>query len=169
MHFITLDRETDFDGWRKAARALVLHNVSPSDVTWTVRDSAPELFEPLATPPLQAPHSTFNVAGKFVELAQSAILHRAPERFAILYRLLWRLRSNHDLLSVATDPDVSPVVAMARATHHDQHRMKASVRSAKSAANRNRITSPGSSRSITSSRPPHHFSPAVSPTCRGRS
>lgn len=128
MHFITLDRETDFEGWRKAARALVMHNVRPSDMTWTMQGSAPERFELSATPPLEAPHSTFNVSGKFVALAQSAILHRDPARFAILYRLLWRLRSNHDLLSVATDPDVSLAAAMARAVHRDQHRMKAFVR-----------------------------------------
>jgi DNA polymerase len=128
MHFITLDRETDFEGWRKAARALVLYDVRPSDVTWAVQGSAPERFELSATPPLEAPHSTFNVSGKFIALAQSAILHRDPARFAILYRLLWRLRSNHDLLSVATDPDVSLAAAMARAVHRDQHRMKAFVR-----------------------------------------
>src|SRR5437763_5617512 len=36
MHIITLDGETDFDGWRKAARALALKDVKPSDVTWRV-------------------------------------------------------------------------------------------------------------------------------------
>jgi uracil-DNA glycosylase len=127
MHFITLDSETDFDGWRKTARALALNHVSPSDVTWRVRGNQPELFEPTA-PPLEPPHSTFNVPAKFVELAQAAILHRDGERFAILYRLLWRLRGNHDLLGVATDPDVSLVSAMARAVHHDEHKMHAFVR-----------------------------------------
>ena len=29
MHHITLDSETDFDGWRKAARALALNDVKP--------------------------------------------------------------------------------------------------------------------------------------------
>jgi uracil-DNA glycosylase len=131
MHFITLDSETDFDGWRKAARALVLHEVKPADITWTVRDNSPELFAPEAETPLPEPASantTFNVSAKFVELAQSAILHRDPERFAILYRLLWRLRGNHDLLSVATDPDVTQVSAMARAVRRDEHKMHAFVR-----------------------------------------
>ena len=41
MHTITLECETDFDGWRKAARALALNDVNPSDVTWTVRGHAP--------------------------------------------------------------------------------------------------------------------------------
>ena len=129
MHHITLTSETDFDGWRKAARTLALHRVKPSDVTWSVRSNAPELFEPSATAtPLKTPNNTFNVSAKFVALAQAAILHRDPLRFAILYRLLWRLRGDHDLLGVAADPDVSRVLAMAKAVHLDQHKMRASVR-----------------------------------------
>ena len=131
MRFITLDSETDFDGWRKAARALVLHEVRPADITWTVQGNAPELFAPDAATPLPEPASangTFNVPLKFVELAQSAILHRDPERFAILYRLLWRLHGHHELLSVATDPDVMLVAAMAKAVRHDEHKMQAFVR-----------------------------------------
>ena len=32
MHaHITLDGETDFDGWRKAARALALNDVKPAE------------------------------------------------------------------------------------------------------------------------------------------
>src|SRR5215207_559596 len=118
MHFITLDSETDFDGWRKAARALALNDVKPSDVSWRVAYDAPELFEPTA-PPLAPPDGTFNVPAKFVELAEVAILHRNPERFALLYRLLWRLRQSHDLLGIASDPDVAELAAMAKAVHRD--------------------------------------------------
>src|SRR5438445_12274776 len=64
MHFITLDSETDFDGWRKAARVLALNNVKPSDVSWRVAGDALELFEPTA-PPLESPAGTFNVPAKF--------------------------------------------------------------------------------------------------------
>jgi uracil-DNA glycosylase len=127
MHFITLDHETDFDGWRNAARALALGDVKPADVTWRVRGDAPELFEPTAPPP-EPPHGTFNVSGKFVELAQTAILHRNPQRFALLYRLLWRLRGHHDLLDVVIDPDVAEVAGMARAVRRDEHKMHAFVR-----------------------------------------
>jgi uracil-DNA glycosylase len=129
MHFITLDNETNFDGWRKATRALVLNGVKPAEVTWRVRDSAPDLFEPPAeTETLDASEGTFNVSARFVELAKVAILHRNPERFAMLYRLLWRLRSNHELLDVAVDPDVSQVAAMAKAVRRDEHKMHAFVR-----------------------------------------
>src|ERR1700722_7095681 len=118
MHFITLEHDTDFEGWRKAARALVLNDVSPSDVTWRTPGQMPELFAPVAATSLpEVPPPIFSFSAKFVELAQSAILHRDIARFAILYRLLSRLRSHHDLLAVATDPDVLLVAAMARAVH----------------------------------------------------
>jgi DNA polymerase len=95
-----------------------------------VRGSEPELFEPIAEPlPLEQPlQGTFNVPAKFIELAQSAILHRDPQRFAILYRLLSRLLGHHDLLNVATDPDVAKGSAMAKAVHRDEHKMHAFVR-----------------------------------------
>jgi uracil-DNA glycosylase len=128
MHNITLDSETDFDGWRKAARALALNDVKPSNVTWRVADDAPELFEPLVPPLAPPPDGTFNVPAKFVELAEVAILHQCPARFALLYRLLWRLRQNHDLLDIATDPDVAELAAMAKAVRRDEHKMHAFVR-----------------------------------------
>jgi probable DNA metabolism protein len=127
MHFITLGSETDFDGWRKAARALALNDVKPSDVSWRVADDAPELFEP-TTAPLEPPHGTFNVPARFIELADIAILHRIPERFALLYRLLWRVRTHHDLLDTATDPDVAELAAMAKAVRRDEHKMHGFVR-----------------------------------------
>src|SRR3954468_5995817 len=127
MHIITLDHETDFDGWRKAARTLALNDVKPSDVTWNVASDAPELFAPTA-PPLEPPHGTFNVPAQFVDLASTVILHRDPERFALLYRMLWRLRGNHDLLQLATDPDNAKLQGMAKAIRRDEHKMHAFVR-----------------------------------------
>lgn len=156
MHFITLNSETDFEGWRRAARALAVNDVPPAEVTWTVQGAAPELFEPSVTTPLETPHRTFSVSARFVELAQCAILHRAPERLAILYRLLWRLRGNHDLLDIATDPDVSRVAAMAKAVHRDQHKMKAFVRFRE-------IGREPKSRFVAWFEPEHHIVEATSP------
>ena len=88
-----------------------------------------ELFEPVSPSPLpETPATIFNVPSKFVELAKTAILHRDAERFAILYRLLWRLKDHRDLLDVATDSDVALVIAMAKAVHRDEHKMHAFVR-----------------------------------------
>ncbi len=127
MRHITLDGETDFAGWRDAARMLVLNNVKPSEVTWTVKGRAPDLAVP-PSPPLEAPHGTFSVPAKFVALAQSAILHRDGERFALLYRLLWRLMHDHGLLETADDADVARVTAMASEVQHDLQRLQSSLR-----------------------------------------
>jgi uracil-DNA glycosylase len=155
-HYLSLESETDFNGWRKSARALILNNVSPSDVTWSVQGNSPELFKPSAVAPPSDPHSTFTVSAKFVELAQSTILNRDPERFALLYRLLWRLRGNPDLLLVATDPDVSFIAAMAKAVHRDQHKMHAFVRFRE-------VGHEETSRFIAWFEPEHHIVEATAP------
>ena len=128
MHTITLDNETDFDGWRKAARLLAQNGVAPREVTWSVRGRERELFAAEPETSLEEIEGTFNVTGKFIELAKIAILHRSPARFALLYRLLWRLRGDHDLLEIATDPDVAEIATMAKAVRRDEHKMHAFVR-----------------------------------------
>lgn len=129
MITIVLKHETDFDGWRQAARTLALGGVKPIDVTWSVEGDEEQLFATTGMAPQpRSSTETFNVPAKFVELASIAIFHRDRERFAVLYRLLWQLRSHHDLLEVATDPDVSRVLAMAKAVRRDEHKMHAFVR-----------------------------------------
>jgi uracil-DNA glycosylase len=157
MHFFTLDNETDFDGWRKAARTLALDGVKPSDVTWTVRGNAPQWPDPpAADQALQTPQSSFNVSAKFVELARAAILHRDPQRFALLYRLVWRLRSHHDVLNAATDPDVAQAMAMAKAVHRDRQKMQALVRFREIGREQN-------SRYLAWFEPEHHIVEATAP------
>jgi probable DNA metabolism protein len=128
MHTISLDSGTDFDGWRKAARTLALGNVVPADVTWHVKGGEPELFASESTRPAESLRGTFNVPAAFVDLAKSAILNSDPERFALLYRVLWRLRTHRELMHVATDPDVAKLQALSKAVHREQHKMKAFVR-----------------------------------------
>ena len=95
---------------------------------WSIKGEE-ELFAPGERPSHPSSSTeTFSVSARFVELAKIAILHRERERFAVLYRLLWRLRGQHDLLDVATDPDVSRVGAMAKAVRRDEHKMHAFVR-----------------------------------------
>ncbi|MGV7214561.1 UdgX family uracil-DNA binding protein [Bradyrhizobium sp. UFLA05-112] len=132
MYLITLDSETDFDGWRKAARALALHHIAPADVTWGVpgqtKDQIPPgLSEAPSLPPIEI-ENTFNVPANFIEIARVAILNRDGERFALLYRLLWRLKADHDLLATMTDPDVALAMAMANSVHRDVQRMRDVVR-----------------------------------------
>ena len=65
----------------------------------------------------------------FVELSERAIRHRDPERFALLYRVLWRLTHGEPaLMRVATDPDIARLAAMEKSVRRDAHKMHAFVR-----------------------------------------
>src|SRR6478672_6365116 len=100
MHDVELQHATDFEGWRNAARGLLASGIAPQDVSWRVAGSLPDLFGDAATP--SAPvDAGIRVPRAFVSLARLVILHSDPQRFALLYRLLWRLREQPRLLDVA--------------------------------------------------------------------
>lgn len=130
---VTLAGETDFAGWRDAARRLVLAEIAPSDIIWRVAgpDEAPgveTMIEAVqASPALTVPRD-------FVERAETVICHRDPERFAFLYRMLWRLRIEPDLMHVASDIDIRRFEAMEKSIRRDIHKMRAFVRFRKIAA-----------------------------------
>jgi DNA polymerase len=56
------------------------------------------------------------------------ILHRDPQRFALLYRMLWRLREEPRLLDVSVDGDVVRAHSLQKAVDRDIHKMHAYVR-----------------------------------------
>src|SRR6476646_1362833 len=122
MPVIALADDTDFAGWRRAARTLLQNGIPPAEVTWTAGSSRQSRGDD--APPKDA----FNVPAKFVRLAAAAILHRDPARFALLYRLLWRLSGDRDLLATPDDADVTQTIAMADAVHRDIKRMQRQLR-----------------------------------------
>lgn len=117
----------DFAAWRGAARGLLGAGVPPEDAEWRVAGDAPGLFASDTAPP--AARALFQVPRAFVELAEIAIRHSDPERFALLYRVLWRLtHGEHELMQVATDADIVRLSAMAKAVKRDAHKMHAFLR-----------------------------------------
>ncbi len=123
---ITLESPDDFDDWRDAARKLVAAGVSPMSVVWTVVGGDADLFGGAA--PAAAAAASFSVPRQFVDLAKAAICHSDPERFALLYALLWRLRSNRQALEDRADPLVNRVEKLAKEVRRDAHKMHAFVR-----------------------------------------
>lgn len=127
MRVATLAGETDFDGWRKAARAFRQADVRPEEGVFRVGAAADGLFD--EPPPPPAPGATpFTAPRAFVDLAQEVVLHRSADRFDLLYRLLWRLGVNPDLMKVVTDADVADALERARNVSRASHKMKAFVR-----------------------------------------
>ena len=151
-HTIPLSGETDFEGWRGAARRLALNDVPPEEVAWQVlqhgsgeKATGRDVDSPLS-PCLRGegkgegqssrttglpgipPSAELKVPRDFIAAAETAILHSDPERFAFLYRLLWRLHSEPHLLKIASDPDIRRLEAMGKSVRRDIHKMRAFVR-----------------------------------------
>src|SRR5690606_39709499 len=72
--------------------------------------------------------SSRRVLFRSVELAESAILHSDPQRFALLYRLLWRLQGTPRILDDRADLDVRRIDELARGVRRDMQIGRASCR-----------------------------------------
>jgi len=126
MRVATLATEDDYDGWRTAARTLALAGIAPHDIVWQVGEIPADLFGDEATP--DAPPGAFSVPRAFPDLARTALCHRDPERFALLYTLLTRVRAQPGLLEDRADPLVQRIEHMAKDVRRDMHKMRAFVR-----------------------------------------
>jgi len=125
---VVLAHEVDWGGWRDAARTLALSNVPPDDVVWSVQ-APDDLFAEAEDAPAARPSGAFTVPRSLVSLAETVIQVREPERFALLYRLIWRAHSGEKhLLEQATDPEIHRANRMAQAVRRDTHKMRAFVR-----------------------------------------
>ena len=124
--------EPSYAGWRAAARRLIDEGVEPDAVLWEeAGDAQPSLeglTETRAAGGADRP-SAFRVPRRFVELAEAAACHADPERWAVLYRVLWRLTHGEPaLMEVAVDADVHRLLRMEKAVRREVHKMHAFVR-----------------------------------------
>ena len=125
MRIVRLAGPADFEGWRKAARRLRLAGISPDEAAWSAGEEG-ELF---ADPgEAEVPMPAFTAPRAFLDLAGEVICHRDPDRFDLLYRLLWRLQDRPALIQDITDPQVARARELAKAVSRASHKMKAFVR-----------------------------------------
>ena len=167
MHRVRLQSLNDFAEWRDAARGLLIEGVHPDEVVWEDPSQPIDLFaEPEDRPADVASAPVGVVPPKFIELAEAAICHREAVRFALLYRLLFRLQKDRELIEVRSDPDVSRLYRLAGEVRRDSHKMKAFVRFQ---ARTRRGSRRGSSRTTTCWSGRRRFSCGGSRRCSGRS
>ncbi|WP_295633572.1 UdgX family uracil-DNA binding protein [Novosphingobium sp.] len=156
-YHVALPEADDFGTWRDQARRLVQAEVPPDRVTWSTPDggdgslfgAGPGAEKRLPSPRPEAPQVRASRA--FLALAGKAVLHSDPERFALLYRLLWRLQTRPQLLDDAADADVLKLEGLARVVRRDIHKMRAFVRF------RSVIEPDGSERFVAWFEPSHHI------------
>ncbi|MDF1601841.1 UdgX family uracil-DNA binding protein [Mesorhizobium sp. YIM 152430] len=127
LQTVHLSSQTDFPAWRDAARRLATNDIPPADIVWNVGESD-DLFADDASLPEVAPQVALNVPREFIDRAEAVICHSDPARFALLYRILVRLRADPNLLKIASDPDVMKLNEMEKAVRRDIHKMRAFVR-----------------------------------------
>ena len=126
----------DFSAWRQMARLALQQRLEPdaidfADETVPVAD---DLFGAVSTKDLLLDVHPGNeapvpyVSKAFLERAHVAALHREPSRWNLLYRLLWRLQNNRELMRVEVDTDVSALLRLVQQIKRDEHKMHAFVR-----------------------------------------
>ena len=131
LHGIELAGDDDVDGFRLAARRLILAGIEPVDVGWHVATSdVGDLFALATERPdeVTRPAATLKLPAWFVPLCESALLHADARRHGLLYRLAWRLVHEPALRGDPLDPDRLQAEGLARAVRRDQHKMTAFVR-----------------------------------------
>ena len=127
MRIVGLANEEDFEGWRDAARALALARVPASQVHWQMGEAPQDLFADEAVMAADD-NPAFSVPRPFLDLARAVICHKDPERFALLYAMLLRVRDDPGAMADAADPLLRRLEAMAKAVRRDMHKMRAFLR-----------------------------------------
>ncbi len=127
---VQMDAPDDFEAWRVHARALVQAEVVPERVVWSEPGGTANLLGLLAGGPVPAAADAPppRASRAFLLQARSVICHRDPERFALLYRVLWRLQRQPRLMEDQADADVRRIGAMVKEVRRDIHKMRAFVR-----------------------------------------
>lgn len=109
-----------FEGFRNAARA-VLEAEQPPERIWWVEQGGAESPAPTKR--------AFHVNREFVDLGRMAALHRARDRWSLLYQILWRLTHGEPhLMALKGEATVAQLVRYEKSVRRDLHKMKAFVR-----------------------------------------
>jgi DNA polymerase len=120
---ICLRQGADMEGFRRSLRGLIALQVPPDMVHW--HDAVGDLWgdgAPMDGPPVFLP-------GAAADLVQLVVCHRDPQRYGLLYRMVWRLlHGERGLMEAHADPLMHKLFLMAKAVRRDLHKMHAFVR-----------------------------------------
>ena len=127
MTLVRLKSPNDFEEWRDYARTLCQSGIEPQNIQWTCNDAHMEFLTCADSFSSDVSQDVF-VPRDFLDFAQLVICHSDPNRFTLLYRILWRLQTERALLKIASDQDIFKLNAFAKSVRRDCHKMKAFVR-----------------------------------------
>ncbi len=118
----------DFAEWRVRVRTLLAAHVAPEAIDLT--DAACGQPNLLPEAPIPEPGGRAITAPReFLAMAETCAQYRDPQRWNLLYRVLYRLTHGEPhLLRVDVDDDIRRLRLMEKAIHRDIHKMHAFVR-----------------------------------------
>ncbi|MFG0328975.1 MAG: UdgX family uracil-DNA binding protein [Phycisphaerales bacterium] len=128
---VVVDPAGDFERWVAQSRSMIRDGVHPATVWWIdSTDGEASLFPKDDATPLPENARPIRIPRRFKEIARRVAVHRDPERWTLLYRVLWRLTCNSErrLLDIEVDEDVRRLHLLEKAVRRDCHKMKAFVR-----------------------------------------
>ena len=131
---VELAHAADHAGWRAAARRHLAEGTKPERLVWHSASATADLFgqpadAPIDDPPPASAVPPMSVSRHFLDLVRRVVCHRDTDRFALLYRLLWRrAHGEPELLRNPCDPDVHRAEVLGKAVGRDMHKMRAFVR-----------------------------------------
>lgn len=129
-HTVLLAGEADFAGFRRQARALLAQSVAPDEIGFVTDAATTDVVQapPAAASGSAGRGSPLHIGADLLQLLEQAALHAEPQRFTLIYRLLWRIAQQPGLQHDPLDDDRQRLALMAQAVRRDMHKMKAFVR-----------------------------------------
>lgn len=116
-----------FSQWRSIARQLYLAAVEPWAVTWLDAPDDDLFAQPQALPEPVAGREV-RVPAKLLGMLETAAQYRCPQRWALLYQILWRAAQGDKAVSLAGDPLGSALHQRLKSIRREAHHMHAFLR-----------------------------------------
>ncbi|WP_213806751.1 UdgX family uracil-DNA binding protein [Granulicella sp. dw_53] len=121
--------QPDFEAWREAAREALHSGYAPQDLD--LQDATASASLALSLDTGEAPTGTSfprpHTSQAFLETAVFAAANRNPDRWNLLYRILYRLQTDRVLLSQESDPDVAELLRLSAQVQREIHQMQVFV------------------------------------------
>lgn len=118
-----------FDAWRPIARKLLAQGVRPDQITWqAANESLLDLFagEDASGGPVKT--ASLVIPRDLPDLLDQAACFRATDRWALLYRILWRVTRGDRSAMLAGDIDGAELHARVKSVRREAHHMHAFLR-----------------------------------------
>jgi probable DNA metabolism protein len=121
----------EFAAWRDEARRLLRDGIEPDQIELVDEENDNALTLGFAQAPEPSPRLAIarpGVSKAFLDLAEIVACHSEPERWQILYRVLWRLQNDRSLMKHELDEDIARMRRMDQQVRRDLHKMHAFLR-----------------------------------------